>query len=256
VTRFLLLLAAASIACNAADQQLFPEPATADSPTSLPQQRTSAAPQLFPEPATANSLTTFPQRHSYAVGMKVGIEVRKSLDQLPCKLDIPVFLQAVGACLSNQPTALTPETAAKLLMDDLADKNKREGDRFLAANAQHEGVQTTPSGLQYRVMRPGNGPHPGPSDRVRINYVGALLDGTEFDTTRQRGPATYNLAGDNALLDGIAEGVRIMSTGAVYQLCVPPHLGFGEQGAMRLIGPNATLIFEVELLEISPQSTL
>jgi FKBP-type peptidyl-prolyl cis-trans isomerase len=202
---------------------------------------------------TAGGLTTFPQRHSYAVGMKVGLEVRQSLDKLPCKLDIPVFLQAIEDCLRNRPTALTPETAAQMLMDDLAQKNKQEGERFLAANAQREGVRTTPSGLQYTVLRPGSGPRPGPTDRVRINYVGALLDGTVFDSTKQRGPAVYSMAGDNALLDGVAEGVRLMSTGAVYQLYVPPDLAFGDQGALRVIGPNAVLIFEIELLEIQPQ---
>jgi FKBP-type peptidyl-prolyl cis-trans isomerase len=209
--------------------------------------------QPAPAPVTSGGgLVSFEQRHSYALGMKVGLEVRESLDKLPCKLDIPIFLRAIDDCLRNNPTSLTPEEAAKMLMDDLADKNKREGERFLAANAQREGVRTTTSGLQYRVLRPGAGPRPGPTDQVRINYVGALLDGTEFDSTRQRGPATYSMTGDNALLDGVAEGVRLMSTGAVYQFVMPPHLGFGEQGAVRVIGPNATLIFEIELLEILP----
>jgi FKBP-type peptidyl-prolyl cis-trans isomerase len=133
-------------------------------------------------------------------------------------------------------------------LKELAEKNKKEGAEFLAANKAKDGVKTLPSGLQYKILSEGNGAQPKPNDQITVNYRGTLLDGTEFDNSYKRGaPATLPLTG---VIKAWSEAVPLMKTGAKWQLFAPADLAYGEQGAGRVIGPNSTLIFEIELVGI------
>jgi FKBP-type peptidyl-prolyl cis-trans isomerase FklB len=126
--------------------------------------------------------------------------------------------------------------------------NKKEGDAFLAANKTKEGVVTLPSGLQYKILTAGTGPKPTTSDSVACNYRGTLIDGKEFDSSYKRGqPATFPVAG---VIKGWTEALQLMPVGSKWQLFVPSDLAYAERGSGPDIGPNATLIFEVELLSI------
>ena len=131
-------------------------------------------------------------------------------------------------------------------MHKLAEKNKGEGEKFLAENGKKEGVKTLPSGLQYKEITPGKGKSPKTTDTVTTHYKGTLIDGTEFDSSYKRGqPATFQVSG---VIPGWTEALQLMKEGAKWQLFVPSNLAYGEKGAGREIGPNATLIFEVELI--------
>jgi len=128
------------------------------------------------------------------------------------------------------------------------EKNKREGEIFLEANKKKEGVQTLPSGLQYKVLKAGAGKKPTTTDTVTVHYRGTLIDGKEFDSSYQRGkPATFPV---NGVIPGWTEALALMEEGAKWELFIPSNLAYGERGAGREIGPNATLIFEVELISI------
>ena len=128
------------------------------------------------------------------------------------------------------------------------DANQKEGAAFLAANKTKEGVVTTSSGLQYKVLKQGDGPKPTATDSVVCNYKGTLINGTEFDSSYKRGqPATFPV---NGVIKGWTEALQLMPTGSKWQLFVPADLAYGARGAGQDIGPNATLIFEVELLSI------
>ena len=126
--------------------------------------------------------------------------------------------------------------------------NKTEGEAFLAENAGREGVQTTESGLQYEVLEEGSGASPGPTDRVTVHYRGTLIDGTEFDSSYNRGePTSFRV---NGVISGWTEALQMMKVGSKYKLFIPGDLAYGERGSGDKIGPNAVLIFEVELLNV------
>jgi FKBP-type peptidyl-prolyl cis-trans isomerase FkpA len=130
----------------------------------------------------------------------------------------------------------------------LGEKNKADGEAFLAKNKTKPGVKTTASGLQYEVEREGTGPIPKPTDTVSVNYLGTLMDGTKFDSSYDRKePATFVL---NQVIPGWTEGVQLMKVGSKYKFYIPSALGYGDKGAGNVIGPNAPLVFEVELLSI------
>jgi FKBP-type peptidyl-prolyl cis-trans isomerase FklB len=130
----------------------------------------------------------------------------------------------------------------------IGEENKKEGDAFLAANKSKEGVVTLPSGLQYKILQEGSGPKPTASDSVVCNYRGTLLNNTEFDSSYKRGqPATFPVG---QVIHGWTEALQLMPVGSKWQLFVPPDLAYGTRGAGPDIGPNATLVFEVELLSI------
>ena len=130
----------------------------------------------------------------------------------------------------------------------VGEKNKTEGEAFLAKNKARAGVKTTASGLQYEVEKEGTGPTPKATDTVTVNYKGTLMDGSTFDSSYDRGqPATFVL---NQVIPGWTEGVQLMKVGSKYKFYIPAALGYGDKGAGATIGPNAPLVFEVELLSI------
>jgi len=132
----------------------------------------------------------------------------------------------------------------------LKEKNLKDSETFLAENKTKSDIITLPSGLQYKVVKEGSGEPPNPSDFVTVNYRGTLIDGTEFDSSYKRGtPSTFAI---NAIIPGWSEALQLMKPGAKWMLYIPPHLAYGERGAGRLVGPNAMLIFEVELLHAKP----
>jgi FKBP-type peptidyl-prolyl cis-trans isomerase FklB len=136
----------------------------------------------------------------------------------------------------------------KMQMQEISDKNKKEGEEFLAENKNKEGVITLPSGLQYKVIKEGDGNLPKATDTVTVHYRGTLIDGTEFDSSYGRGePATFPV---NGVIPGWTEALQLMKAGSKWQLFIPSNLAYGERGAGGRIGPNSTLVFDVELLSI------
>jgi FKBP-type peptidyl-prolyl cis-trans isomerase len=129
-------------------------------------------------------------------------------------------------------------------------KNKKEGDAFLAANKNKPGVVTLPDGLQYKILTPGTGAKPAATDTVVVNYRGTLIDGTEFDSSYKRGtPATFQVG---RVIKGWTEALQLMPVGSKWQVVIPSDLAYGERG-QSTIGPNSTLVFEVELMSIQPK---
>jgi len=195
---------------------------------------------------------------SYVIGMDIGTNLKKqSIDVDPDILakGIKDGFSGGKSLLSEQEVreimaAFQKEMMAKQeeLNKKLGEKNKKEGEGFLAENKKKEGVKTLPSGLQYKVIKAGTGKKPKLTDTVTTHYRGTLIDGTEFDSSYRRGqPATFPI---NGVIPGWTEALQLMQEGAKWQLFVPPNLAYGERGAGRQIGPNATLIFEVELISI------
>ncbi len=197
------------------------------------------------------------------VGLLVGSDVGRSLAPIQAEFDLPILLQAVRTTLANGKPLLAEAEAGALRQafsqrlqskmqaqaSAVGDKNRADGAAFLAKNKAVKGVFSTPSGLQYMVLRQGAGPRPKPSDRVRVNYHGTLLDGTVFDSSYERGqPAEFALSG---VIPGWTEGVSMMPVGAKYRFWIPSELAYGARGTQGgPIGPNATLMFDVELMDI------
>jgi FKBP-type peptidyl-prolyl cis-trans isomerase FkpA len=196
------------------------------------------------------------------VGFLVGTDVGRSLSPIQDELNMPVFLQAMKTLIVGEKPLLADaemdqirETFSKRMQGkeqariaDLSRKNAAEGAAFLAKNKQAKGVISTASGLQYMVLRQGNGKRPRSTERVRVNYRGTLLDGSEFDSSYSRGqPAEFAL---DQVIAGWTEGVALMPVGAKYRFWIPSAIGYGERGSPPSIGPNATLVFDVELLDV------
>jgi FKBP-type peptidyl-prolyl cis-trans isomerase FkpA len=195
------------------------------------------------------------------VGLLLGADIGRSLAPLKDEIDLPVVMQALRTTLAGGTTLLSDTEAdgirksfaermqARMQAEaaQAATRNAAEGERFLAANKLVKGVFTTPSGLQYMVLRQGAGAHPRPSDRVRVNYRGSLLDGTVFDSSEQHGGAAE--FGLDQVIAGWTEGVSMMPVGGKYRFWIPSDLAYGKQGNPS-IGPNSTLVFDVELLDI------
>ena len=174
------------------------------------------------------------------------------------ELDNPAFLQAVEDVLSNSELKLSKEEMQQILSDfqkkeqeelaAAASNNKASGEKFLAENKSKDGVKTTESGLQYKVVTAGEGEKPKASSQVVVHYRGTLIDGTEFDSSYSRGePATL---GVNQVIKGWQEALQMMPVGSKWQIYVPADLAYGQRGAGGTIKPNSTLIFDIELLEI------
>jgi FKBP-type peptidyl-prolyl cis-trans isomerase FklB len=206
-------------------------------------------------------LTTEKDKQSYAIGLNVG----KSLHRDDIDVDPKIVLQGLQDAMADGKVLLTDDQIKTVMTDlqnqvrqkqeekrlALAESNKKDGAAFLAANATKEGVVTLPSGLQYKVLTSGTGPKPAAADSVLCNYRGTLLDNTEFDSSYKRGqPATFPVSG---VIKGWTEALQLMPAGSKWQLFIPADLAYGER-AQGPIGPNATLVFELELLSIQPKA--
>jgi FKBP-type peptidyl-prolyl cis-trans isomerase FklB len=204
-------------------------------------------------------LKTEKDKTSYAIGMNIG----KSMNKNSMDVDPAIVARGIKDSLAGGKTLLTDDEAKAVMatfqtemrkkvedkMQETAATNKKAGDAFLSANKGKEGVVTLPSGLQYKIITEGNGPKPTAQDTVECNYKGTLLDGTEFDSTAKHGgkPATFPVGG---VIKGWTEALQLMPVGSKWQLFIPGDLAYGQRGAGGVIGPNATLIFDVELVSI------
>ncbi len=192
------------------------------------------------------------ERFSYALGMNVASNLIKSGVKT---INPEAFVKALNDTYLGEMPEIMPDEANKILENfmqkansDNADENLKQGLEFLSKNSSEDGVSELPSGLQYKILKNGTGRKPGLTDEVKCHYHGSLIDGTVFDSSVQRGqPAVFPV---NGVIQGWVEALHMMPVGSKWRLFIPPELGYGEQGAGDVIGPNATLIFDVELLEI------
>ncbi|HFA49977.1 MAG TPA: FKBP-type peptidyl-prolyl cis-trans isomerase [Bacteroidetes bacterium] len=201
---------------------------------------------------SAQELKTFKDSLSYAVGVLWGQNIKQ---QGITEINSPVMGQAIDNVLAGEETMIDIASANQLLRKFLSkekeaqkSRNKAEGEAFLKKNAEREGVVTLPSGLQYEVLKEGTGPVPKSSDKVKVHYHGTLINGDVFDSSVQRGqPASFPVTG---VIKGWVEALQLMPVGSKWKLFIPSNLAYGERGAGGKIGPNAALVFEVELLAI------
>jgi FKBP-type peptidyl-prolyl cis-trans isomerase FklB len=250
------VLVAGTVLLGAAAAQQTPAKPSQSTATT-PHRRTTAA-AAKPKPLV---LTTAKDKQSYAIGLNVG----KSLHRDDIDVDPKIVVQGLQDAMSGGAVLLTDDQIKAVMTDlqsqvrqkqeekrqALAESNKKDGTAFLAANATKPGVVTLPSGLQYKVLTPGTGAKPAATDSVVCNYRGTLLDNTEFDSSYKRGqPSTFPVSG---VIKGWTEALQLMPVGSKWQLFIPADLAYGER-AREPIGPNATLVFELELLSIAPKT--
>jgi FKBP-type peptidyl-prolyl cis-trans isomerase FklB len=217
--------------------------------------QTTAAKKPGPAPLV---LKTPKDKASYAIGMNIG----KGLHKDSVDVDPAILLRGLKDGMAGGKTLLTDDEAKSAMvaiqadlrkkqeakMAIAGDANKKEGDEFLAQNKTKEGVVTLPSGLQYKILKQGTGAKPSASDSVVCNYKGTLIDNTEFDSSYKRGqPATFPVG---QVIKGWTEVLQLMPVGSKWQVFVPSDLAYGPRAPGGAIGPNATLIFEIELLSI------
>lgn len=201
------------------------------------------------------------KRVSYGMGLGLGQRIK----QEPFDIDVDVFSQGIkDAIAGNEPLMTQQEIATEMQafqqqqvanqqeqMNKVGEQNKLDGEAFLAENATKEGVVTTETGLQYKVLTEGDGAKPGATDVVEVNYAGKLLDGTEFDSSYKRGASVSFPV--NGVIPGWTEALQLMPVGSKWELYIPSDLAYGPGGTSGgPIGPNATLVFEVELIAIEP----
>jgi FKBP-type peptidyl-prolyl cis-trans isomerase len=252
-----VLSAAALLQLGSASAQQTTTPPSQPDATATPPKHTPAA-----KGPQTTALTTQKEKQSYAIGMNLG----ENLKNQSVDIDPNLLLKGVKDTLSGGKPLLTPEEERATLMELQAglrktqmekmqkagEKNKKDGEAFLAANKTKPGVVTLPSGLQYKIMQTGTGPKPTVNDSVSCNYRGTLIDGTEFDSSYKRGqPTTFPVSG---VIKGWTEALQLMPVGSKWQLFVPASLAYGDRAASALIGPDATLIFDVELVSIQDKT--
>jgi FKBP-type peptidyl-prolyl cis-trans isomerase FklB len=246
-----------------AKPQTTPAPKAQGTAATKPRTTTPGAkPGTGTRTATPLVLKTQKDKISYAIGLNIGKSLRKdSVD-----VDSAIFARGVKDAITGAKALLTDDELKATLttlqgelqarqqeeLKKAGDINLKAGEAFLAENKTKQGIVTLPSGLQYKIITPGNGPKPTASDSVTCNYRGTLLDGTEFDSSYKRGqPATFPVSG---VIKGWTEAVQLMPVGSKWQIFIPSDLAYGNRGAGNDIGPNATLIFEVELLSIQDKA--
>ena len=210
---------------------------------------------------TGNALAAELETESQKLGYIIGMDIGSSLKQQGTDLDLDTLFMAIKATYNGEPLAMTPEEAAAIRESFIAERrteaeadrasmasvNATEGDKFLLENRLKDGIQMTDSGLQYQVLEMGDGARPAATDKVSVHYRGTLLNGEEFDSSYSRGePISFAL---DQVIPGWTEGVQLMPVGSKFMFYVPPNLAYGPAGGGP-IGPNATLIFQVELLGI------
>ncbi len=244
---------------SALAQQTPPAQTPPDAPAAAQAQQ--APPAQAPD---TSGLATPKDKFSYALGMNLGTNLQKQ--SVP--VDPDLILQGLKDAMSGGKTRLTDDEAHAALMamqntvrqqqmekmQQQGEANKKEGAAFLAENKTKEGVVTLPSGLQYKILKAGVGPKPTASDTVVCNYRGTFINGTEFDSSYKRGqPATFPV---NGVIKAWTQALELMPVGSKWQLFVPADLAYGERGAPPDITPNATLLFDVELISIQKKPSL
>jgi len=210
------------------------------------------------EKNTDIELKSFAEKISYVLGQEIGTSFKDS----PTEIDLDIFMRGIKDSIKGTKSPLDADETNQIKqefsrqvqenrnqkMAALSEKNRADGEAFLAANKNKEGIVTTDSGLQYKVLTQAEGPKPKENDRVTVHYSGTLLDGTEFDSSYKRDkPATFQV---NGVIRGWTEALQLMNVGSKYRLFIPADLAYGKRGAGRKIGPNTMLIFDVELLSI------
>ncbi len=260
IIKALTLIAAVVILFGNARAQQAP----AVNPQTVPTTKATTAPAAKPHTATAAkspaalTLKTPKEKASYAIGLSIG----GSLHRDGVDIDPTILLRGLRDAKAGSKPLLTDDELkatmqalqtdvrqrAQAKMQQAGEVNVKAGEAFLAANKTKPGVVTLPSGLQYKILVAGSGPKPTTTDSVVCNYRGTLINNTEFDSSYKRGqPATFQVG---QVIKGWTEALQLMPVGSKWQLFIPPDLAYGQRGAGRDIGPNATLIFEVELLSI------
>lgn len=204
------------------------------------------------------SLSTEKEKISYILGHQTGANFKRN----GIELDLKAFNTAIEEAIAGKKSQISPEETQKILVafqgqieskmaaknKEAGEKNAKEGKTFLEENAKKPGVVKLPSGLQYKVIKEGTGPQPKDSDTVTTHYKGTLINGTTFDSSIDRGePVSFPVGG---VIKGWTEALKLMKVGSKWQLVIPSELAYGAQGAGPDIGPNSTLVFEVELLSI------
>ena len=259
------LLAAGMMLLGNAPAQQTPAASTPQSaaPAKTPSSTTTKKAPVTSRPATTVTLKTQKDKASYALGMKIGGDLKRqgvgaSLDAALTARGLKDALAGTKALMTEdeEKAALTQlQTQVRAQMEakshEAGAAARQEGEAFLAANKSKEGVVTLPSGLQYKILTAGTGPKPTPTDTVTCNYRGTLINGKEFDSSYKNGkPVSFPV---NGVIKGWTEALQLMPVGSKWQLFIPADLAYGDRGAGPDIGPGATLIFEVELLKIEPQ---
>jgi len=200
------------------------------------------------------------------VSYSIGLDIGKNFKSQSVDIDTDIMVKGIKDILSGNKPLMTDEEVQDVMTNfrkemtakqaarikEAGEKNKKEGETFLAENKKKEGVVALPSGLQYKIITEGKGDKPKPTDMVTVNYRGTLIDGTEFDSSYKRGQAaSFKVTG---VIPGWTEALQLMKAGSKWQLFIPSNLAYGERGAGRDIMPNATLIFDVELMSIQDEA--
>jgi FKBP-type peptidyl-prolyl cis-trans isomerase len=251
-TLAILLTVGVALSTGASAQQT-----SATKPATAPSSNKAAAKTSAPV-----VLNTQQEKASYAIGMSIA----RSLQRDGIEVDSAILVQGMKDVMSGGKVQLTDDEAKAVIttlqtetrakreaeMKAQGEANKKEGEAFLAKNKTAQGVVTLPSGLQYKIVKQGDGPKPTASDTVECNYRGTLIDGKEFDSSFKHGkPATFPVGG---VIKGWTEILQLMPVGSKYQIFVPSDLAYGARSASADIGPNATLIFDIELLSIKEKA--
>src|ERR1700675_3550694 len=238
-------------------------PAPASKPAAKKPATAGAAKTAGTKTATAApALSTKKEKVSYAIGADLGGKLKSS----SIDVDPNILTRALKEALTGAKRAMTDDEIRSTLSDltkdlqqkqtavtkEKSDKNRKEGEEILASNKTKEGVVALPSGLQYKILKAGDGPKPTSADTVVCNYKGTLIDGKEFDSSYKRGqPATFPVGG---VIKGWTEALQLMPVGSKWQLFIPPDLAYGDRQAGPDITPGSTLVFEVELMSIQPKT--
>jgi FKBP-type peptidyl-prolyl cis-trans isomerase FklB len=258
------VLALGLMACGVRAQQApanAPAAPPAKAPAAAPAKAPAATPGKAPAaqaPAAASAFKNQKEKLSYAIGMEMGKGVKtQGIDVDPAMLN-----QGLNDAISGAKPKMSDEELKQVinaLQQDLRQKqtavaqaagaeNKAKGDAYLAENAKKEGVVALPDGLQYKILTAGQGKKPAETDTVLCNYKGTFIDGTEFDSSAKAGkPVPFEVKN---VIPGFKEVLQLMPVGSKWQVFIPSSLGYGERGAGSVIGPNSTLIFEIELVSI------
>jgi FKBP-type peptidyl-prolyl cis-trans isomerase FklB len=264
LNKFLITSAAGLFFCGMALAQQSSAPST-QQPSSQQPATSKPGSTTAKKPTAAKPLTldTDKDKQSYAIGLNIGKSIKKD----GVEVNSEVLAKGVRDAMAGTKPLMTDEevsTVLKALQAEVVkhqqevfeaakEKNKQEGDAFLATNKNKSDVVTLPSGLQYKVIQNGDGPKPAATDTVICNYRGTLINGTEFDSSTKTGkPATFAV---NRVIKGWTEALQLMPVGSKWELYIPPTLAYGERGTPNggPIGPNETLIFDVELVSIQPK---